>query len=126
MAYMAFLALMTPSSSLWLVVVSQAPHRCNLVFSEGQGPWTSEVHCLCRSSGRDVGQGSDVFLSLTLKICCGVSSFQPDPHHPKGGPVKSLAAVPSTQAMLVLELGQHLCVEAVLSSSLLDSRQKSY
>lgn len=40
--------------------------------------------------------------------------------------VLSLAAVPSTQAVSVLELGQHLRVEAVPSSNLLDLRQKSY
>lgn len=40
--------------------------------------------------------------------------------------VPSLAAVPSTRAVSALEPGQHLRVEAVPSSNLLDLRQKSY
>lgn len=45
---------------------------------------------------------------------------------PLSAAVPSLAAVPSARAVSALEPGQHLRVEAVPSSNLLDLRQKSY
>lgn len=43
-----------------------------------------------------MGQGDNALLTPTLKSYYGVSNFQPDPHHPKGGLAKCLGAISSS------------------------------